>query len=58
MMRTVAVPVASSWLASLPGGTGFDPDRLRALGWPGEIFPIGGGVFNGGAWLRTQAAGN
>ena len=35
-------------------GAGFDPDSLRALGWPGEIFPIGGwggGVFNGGAWL-------
>lgn len=37
-------------------GAGFDPDSLRALGWPGEIFPIGGwggGVFNGGAWLRV-----
>jgi hypothetical protein len=36
-------------------GAGFDPDSLRSLGWPGEIFPIGGwggGVFNGGAWLR------
>jgi hypothetical protein len=33
-------------------GAGFDPDSLRTLGWPGEIFPIGGwggGVFNGGA---------
>lgn len=37
-------------------GDGFDPASLRALGWPGEIFPIGGwggGVFNGGAWLRA-----
>jgi hypothetical protein len=37
-------------------GPGFDPDSLRALGWPGEIFPIGGwggGVFNGGAWLTA-----
>src|SRR5690242_8471380 len=34
----------------------FDPASLRSLGWPGEIFPIGGwggGVFNGGAWLRA-----
>ena len=23
-------------------GRQFDPDTLRALGWPGEIFPIGG----------------
>jgi predicted nucleotidyltransferase len=38
-------------------GAGFDPASLRSLGWPGEIFPIGGwggGVFNGGAWLRTR----
>jgi len=37
-------------------GTGFDPASLRSLGWPGEIFPIGGwggGVFNGGAWLTA-----
>ncbi len=38
------------------GGPQFDPGSLRTLGWPGEIFPIGGwggGVFNGGAWLRA-----
>lgn len=37
-------------------GAGFDPASLRSLGWPGEIFPIGGwggGVFNGGAWLTA-----
>ncbi|HXW43977.1 MAG TPA: nucleotidyltransferase domain-containing protein [Streptosporangiaceae bacterium] len=37
-------------------GAGFDPASLRSLGWPGEIFPIGGwggGVFNGGAWLHA-----
>jgi hypothetical protein len=37
-------------------GAGFDPASLRTLGWPGEIFPIGGwggGVFNGGAWLTA-----
>jgi predicted nucleotidyltransferase len=34
----------------------FDPDSLRALGWPGEISALGGwggGVFNGGAWLQA-----
>jgi hypothetical protein len=37
-------------------GTTFDPAGLRTLGWPGQIFPIGGwggGVFNGGAWLQA-----
>jgi hypothetical protein len=37
-------------------GAAFDPESLRSLGWPGEIFPIGGwggGVFNGGAWLTA-----
>jgi len=37
-------------------GGRFQPDSLRELGWPGEIFPIGGwggGVFNGGAWLTA-----
>jgi hypothetical protein len=37
-------------------GAGFDPDSLRSLGWPGQIFPSGGwggGVFNGGAWLAA-----
>jgi len=31
-----------------------DTDRLRAIGWPGQVFEPGdwgGGVFNGGAWL-------
>lgn len=35
----------------------FDPADLRAVGWPGEISPIGGwggGVFNGGAWLEVD----
>jgi predicted nucleotidyltransferase len=34
----------------------FDTASLSTLGRPGEIFPIGGwggGVFNGGAWLRA-----
>jgi Nucleotidyltransferase domain len=32
----------------------FNPDCLRAKGWPGQVFGIGGwggGVMNGGAWL-------
>ncbi|MFI1254138.1 nucleotidyltransferase domain-containing protein [Streptomyces netropsis] len=35
----------------------FDPDDVRALGWPGEVSEIGGwggGVFNGGAWLQVD----
>lgn len=33
----------------------FDPASLRALGHPGDVSDVGawgGGVFNGGAWLR------
>jgi predicted nucleotidyltransferase len=39
------------------GRARFDPASLRTLGWPGEISRIGGwggGVFNGGAWLRAE----
>jgi predicted nucleotidyltransferase len=35
----------------------FDPGKLQDLGWPGTVSPIGGwggGVFNGGAWLRVE----
>lgn len=35
----------------------FDPQTLRDLGWEGEVSEIGGwggGVFNGGAWLRID----
>jgi hypothetical protein len=35
----------------------FDPDELRAIGWPGTVSGIGGwggGVFNGGAWLQVD----
>ncbi len=35
----------------------FSPDDLRAIGWPGTVFEIGGwggGVFNGGAWLQVD----
>jgi predicted nucleotidyltransferase len=46
----------SDWDFSLYYRGRFDPQDLRALGWPGEISRIGGwggGVFNGGAWLRA-----
>lgn len=35
----------------------FQPDDLRALGWEGQVSEVGGwggGVFNGGAWLRID----
>lgn len=35
----------------------FDPEALRAIGWPGEVSELGGwggGVFNGGAWLTVE----
>jgi len=47
----------SDWDFSLYYRGGFEPGDLRALGWPGEIARIGGwggGVFNGGAWLRAD----
>jgi predicted nucleotidyltransferase len=47
----------SDWDFSLYYRGRFDPADLRSLGWPGEISPIGGwggGVFNGGAWLRAD----
>jgi hypothetical protein len=34
-----------------------DPDHVRALGWPGQVFAPGdwgGGVMNGGAWLEME----
>jgi hypothetical protein len=37
----------------------FDPDDLRALGYPGEVSELGawgGGVFNGGAWLTVAVS--
>jgi predicted nucleotidyltransferase len=47
----------SDWDFALYYRGRFDPEDLRALGWPGEISRIGGwgdGVFNGGAWLRVD----
>ncbi|GAA2095145.1 nucleotidyltransferase family protein [Actinomadura alba] len=47
----------SDWDFALYYRGGFDPDDLRAIGWDGEVSEIGGwggGVFNGGAWLRID----
>lgn len=47
----------SDWDLSIYYRDAFDPNGLRALGWPGDVFPIrgwGGGVFNGGAWLEVD----
>ena len=47
----------SDWDFSLYYRGAFDPENLRRLAWPGEIFPVGGwggGVFNGGAWLSVD----
>lgn len=35
----------------------FEPDDLRAVGWPGQITDLGGwggGIFNGGGWLDVD----
>src|SRR5262245_10097751 len=45
------------WAFSVYYRGAFDPDGLRRIGWPGEVFPVGGwggGVFNGGAWLTVD----
>ncbi|WP_020671820.1 nucleotidyltransferase domain-containing protein [Amycolatopsis nigrescens] len=47
----------SDWDFALYYRDRFDPAELRALGWPGEVSELGGwggGVFNGGAWLRID----
>ncbi|MBF6427630.1 nucleotidyltransferase domain-containing protein [Nocardia cyriacigeorgica] len=47
----------SDWDLAVYYRDGFDPDDLRAIGWPGEVFDLGawgGGVFNGGAWLTVD----
>lgn len=44
----------SDWDFSIYYRGRFEPQALRDLGWPGEVFEVGawgGGVFNGGAWL-------
>jgi hypothetical protein len=47
----------SDWDFSLYYRGHFDPQALRDIGWPGEVFAVGGwspGVFNGGAWLEID----
>lgn len=47
----------SDWDFSVYYRGHFDPQALRDLGWPGEVFEVGGwsqGVFNGGAWLEVD----
>jgi predicted nucleotidyltransferase len=47
----------SDWDLAVYYRGGFDPDAMRALGWPGdpsEVGGWGGGVFNGGAWLTIE----
>lgn len=47
----------SDWDFALYYRGTFDPDDLRRVGWPGEVSELGGwggGVFNGGAWLRID----
>jgi hypothetical protein len=47
----------SDWDFSIYYRGHFDPQALRDIGWPGEVFEVGGwskGVFNGGAWLRID----
>jgi predicted nucleotidyltransferase len=46
----------SDWDLALYYRGAFDPQHLRDVGWPGEVAELGGwggGVFNGGAWLRV-----
>ncbi|WP_422935295.1 nucleotidyltransferase domain-containing protein [Sinomonas sp. P47F7] len=48
---------ASDWDFAVYYRGSFDPDALRAVGWPGTVSEIGGwggGVFNGGAWLEID----
>ncbi|GAA2465824.1 nucleotidyltransferase domain-containing protein [Streptomyces macrosporus] len=47
----------SDWDLAVYYRGGFDPEDLRAIGWPGEVSELGawgGGVFNGGAWLTID----
>jgi hypothetical protein len=47
----------SDWDLGIYYVGGFQPQHLRDLGWPGEVFELGawgGGVFNGGAWLSVD----
>ncbi|WP_328332465.1 nucleotidyltransferase domain-containing protein [Kribbella sp. NBC_00382] len=48
----------SDWDLGIYYQNSFDPQRLRDVGWAGEVFELGawgGGVFNGGAWLEIDS---
>jgi Nucleotidyltransferase domain len=48
----------SDWDFAVYYRRSFDPDFLRAKGWPGQVFEVGGwggGVMNGGAWLTIDS---
>jgi predicted nucleotidyltransferase len=47
----------SDWDFSLYYRGDFDPQALRDIGWPGEVFEVGAwsrGGFNSGAWLEVD----
>src|SRR5579864_4877532 len=47
----------SDWDFALYYRGDLNPDDVRALGWPGQVFAPGdwgGGVMNGGAWLTVD----
>jgi predicted nucleotidyltransferase len=47
----------SDWDYAIYYRRAFDPEALRARGWPGQVSSIGGwggGVMNGGAWLTVE----
>jgi len=47
----------SDWDLAIHYRGTFDPQHLRDVGWQGEVSAVGGwggGVFNGGAWLRVD----
>ncbi|WP_280268961.1 nucleotidyltransferase domain-containing protein [Nocardia wallacei] len=47
----------SDWDLAIYYRGDFRPQALREIGWDGEVSEIGawgGGVFNGGAWLRIE----
>src|SRR5258708_21291061 len=47
----------SGWDLGIYYRASFDPQALSDIGWPGEVFEVGGwggGVFNGGAWLAVD----
>lgn len=47
----------SDWDLAIYYRGAFDPQSVRDIGWAGEVSEIGGwggGLFNGGAWLRVD----